>query len=136
MLPTLESRLTSPAQKISLGHHACFGGNATWDGRAEDRGALGLATTVETVTVGGAVAVLPCGRARATWKRPEESAKVDQQTIVSKREHNVERSLSDAGSKASVGYVIYLQDVMSGIFDVHQLMTFLGTPGAPLPLKW
>ncbi len=48
---------TSPAQKISLGHHACLGGKTTWEGRAEDSGALGLATAVETVT-DGAVALL------------------------------------------------------------------------------
>lgn len=48
---------TSPAQKISLGHHACLGGKGTWEGRAEESGALGLATAVETVT-DGAVALL------------------------------------------------------------------------------
>ena len=54
--PTSEAR-TSPAQKISLGHHDCLGGNATWEGSAEESGALGLATTVESVMLGGAVAV-------------------------------------------------------------------------------
>lgn len=40
---------TWPAQKISLGHQACFGGRAAWLGRGWSRGAVGLGTEVETL---------------------------------------------------------------------------------------
>ena len=41
--------ITAPAQKISEGHQACFGGRAAWEGNGELRGAVALGTAVETV---------------------------------------------------------------------------------------
>ena len=52
---------TGPAQKISLGHHACLGGRGTCEGSAEFRGADGLATAVETVMEGTPVLMAPDG---------------------------------------------------------------------------
>ena len=45
-------RRTSPAQNISLGHHACCGGSGTCDGSAFVRGTVGLATAVDNVMDG------------------------------------------------------------------------------------
>ena len=43
---------TSPAQKISLGHHACFGGSGICDGRVFVRGAVGAGVAVDSVMEG------------------------------------------------------------------------------------
>ncbi len=83
--PHTSTALTSPAQKMLLGHHAWLGGSGTWDGRDDERGALGLATTVDTV-MDGAVTLLvtgPWGRARAPRRTPEESSTAGQCTILS-----------------------------------------------------
>lgn len=49
------TRLTDPAQKISEGHHACFGGKAACDGSGESNEAVALGTSVDTVSTGGTV---------------------------------------------------------------------------------
>lgn len=41
-----------PAQKISLGHHACLGGNGACDGKVCVGGDVGSGTAVEMVIVG------------------------------------------------------------------------------------
>lgn len=47
----LKKELTAPAQKISLGHQACFGGSGASEGNREFNGAVGLGTEVEMVTI-------------------------------------------------------------------------------------
>ena len=63
-------RRTSPAQNISLGHHACFGGSGTCDGSVADEAAVGLGTAVESV-IEGAPVLTPLGAAwgiaRTLW---------------------------------------------------------------------
>ena len=51
---------TDPAQNISDGHHACFGGRGCCDGKSEPRAAVALGTEVITVSVGGEVST-PAG---------------------------------------------------------------------------
>lgn len=46
---------TDPAQNISDGHHACFGGRGCCDGKSEPRAAVALGTEVIIVRVGGEV---------------------------------------------------------------------------------
>lgn len=53
--------LTAPAQKISLGHHACLGGKGACEGRVEFKGRDGLGTDVDMVTVGVAVVLAEDG---------------------------------------------------------------------------
>jgi len=54
------TKLTDPAQKMSEGHHACFGGKAACDGNGESKEADALGTCVVTVSTGGAV-LTPAG---------------------------------------------------------------------------
>lgn len=49
------TKLTAPAQKMSEGHHACFGGRAACDGSGESSEAVGLGISVVSVSTGGAV---------------------------------------------------------------------------------
>jgi hypothetical protein len=57
---SLRGRRTSPAQKMLLGHHACFGGSATWLGSADASGIADAdAVAVTSVSVGTPDALAP-----------------------------------------------------------------------------
>ena len=60
---------TSPAQKISLGHHACLGGRGTCDGSVAERAAVGLGMDVEIVTEGTPVLTAAESELEAAWGR-------------------------------------------------------------------
>jgi hypothetical protein len=86
-----DNQLTSPAQKIWLGHHACLGGNGTWLGSsAADDDAL--ATAVETVMLGMPVLlttdVIVVGVPELDWALARRAR--------SGRDHQTER-MADAG---------------------------------------
>jgi hypothetical protein len=54
------TRLADPGQKISEGHHACFGGKAACEGSGESNEAVALGTAVVIVSTGGAVPLEDC----------------------------------------------------------------------------